>query len=165
MSVLCIVLILHNVLYMMFICYYFICSFFIFHFSSEAWKTWDKHKIYSSKEVYVWKTAKQCLPEISLSHILKLKWALKRKIQNNLANGWLCLLQTKVKSVNNSDNKNQGNRKQYLNIFQSNIVSFWKDLSWPDFKDEPRVQEKQEVKHQQSCIFVFVPCLTIPGSN
>ena len=63
--------------------------------------------------VYVWKTAKQCLPEISLSHILKLKWALKRKIQNKLANGWLCLLQTKVKSVNNVDNKNQGNRKQW----------------------------------------------------
>ena len=115
--------------------------------------------------VCVWKTAKQCLPEISLSHILKLKWALKRKIQNNLANGWLCLLLTKVKSVNNVDNKNQGNRKQYLNIYQSNIVSFWKDLSWPDFNDEPRVQEKQEVRDQQSCIFVFVPCLTIPGSN
>ena len=29
----------------------------------------------------------------------------------------------------------------------------------------PRVQEKQQVKGQQSCILVFVVCLTIPSSN
>ena len=39
------------------------------------------------------------------------------------------------------------------------------DLSWPHFDDEPRVQEKQQVKDQQSCIFVFVTCLTVPSSN
>ena len=31
--------------------------------------------------------------------------------------------------------------------------------------DEPIVREKQQVKDQQSCIFVFVACLTIPSSN
>ena len=35
------------------------------------------------------------------------------------------------------------------NIYQSN--TYRKDLSRPHFDDEPRVQEKQEVKDQQSC--------------
>ena len=50
-----------------------------------------------------------------------------------------------------------------MNIYQSN--TYRKDLGWPHFDDEPRVQEKQQVKDQQSCIFVFVACLTIPSSN
>ena len=32
------------------------------------------------------------------------------------------------------------------NIYQSN--TYRKDLSWPHFNDEPRVQEKQQVKDQ-----------------
>ena len=39
------------------------------------------------------------------------------------------------------------------------------DLSWAHFNDEPRVQEKKHVKDQQSYIFGFVACLTIPSSN
>ena len=49
------------------------------------------------------------------------------------------------------------------NIYQSN--TYRTDLSWPHFDDEPRVQEKQQVKDQQSCISVFVACLTNPSSN
>ena len=49
------------------------------------------------------------------------------------------------------------------NIYQSN--TYKKDLSWPHFEDEPRVQETQQVKDQQSCIFTFVACLTIPSRN
>ena len=50
---------------------------------------------------------------------------------------------------------------QFLkNIYQSN--TYRKDLSWPHFDNEPRVQEKQQVKDQQSCISVSVACLTIP---
>ena len=49
------------------------------------------------------------------------------------------------------------------NIYQSN--TYRKDISWPHFNDEPRVHEKQQVKDQQSCIFVFAVCLTIPSSN
>ena len=49
------------------------------------------------------------------------------------------------------------------NIYQSN--TYIKDLSWPHFDDEPRVQEKQQVMDQQSCMFVFVVCVTIPSSN
>ena len=45
------------------------------------------------------------------------------------------------------------------NIYQSN--TYTKDLSWSHFIEEPRVPEKQQVKGQQSCIFVFVVCLTI----
>ena len=37
------------------------------------------------------------------------------------------------------------------NIYQSN--TYREDLSWPHFDDEARVQEKQQVKDQQSCIF------------
>ena len=48
------------------------------------------------------------------------------------------------------------------NIYQSN--TYRKDLSWPHFDDEPSDQEKQQVKDQQSCIFIFVVSLTIPGS-
>ena len=39
--------------------------------------------------------------------------------------------------------------------------TYRRDLSLPHFDDEPRVQEKQQVKDQQSYIFVFVACLTI----
>ena len=44
-----------------------------------------------------------------------------------------------------------------LSQFQSN--TYRKELSWPHFDDEPRIQEKQQVKDQQSCIFVSVACL------
>ena len=43
--------------------------------------------------------------------------------------------------------------------------TYRKDLSWLNFDDEPRVQERQQVKDQQSCISVFVAYLTIPISN
>ena len=49
------------------------------------------------------------------------------------------------------------------NIYQSDI--YIKHLSWLHFDDEPRVQEKQQVKDAKSCILVFVACLTIPSSN
>ena len=49
------------------------------------------------------------------------------------------------------------------NIYQNN--TYRKDLSRPHLDNEPRVQEKQQVKDQQSCIFIFVACLTIPSSK
>ena len=49
------------------------------------------------------------------------------------------------------------------NIYQSN--TYRKDLSWPHFNNEPRVQEKQHVKDQQSCISIFVACLKNPSIN
>ena len=49
------------------------------------------------------------------------------------------------------------------NIYQSN--TYRKDLSWPHFNDKRRVQEKHQVKDQQSCTSVFVACLTSPVSN
>ena len=41
-----------------------------------------------------------------------------------------------------------------MNIYQSNI--YRKDLSWLHFHDDPRVQQRQQVKDQQSYISVFV---------
>ena len=40
-----------------------------------------------------------------------------------------------------------------------------KYLSWLYFDDEPRVQERQQVKDQQLCISLFVAYPTIPSSN
>ena len=37
-----------------------------------------------------------------------------------------------------------------MNIYQSN--TYRKDLSWLHFNNEPKVQERQQVKDQQSCI-------------
>ena len=39
-----------------------------------------------------------------------------------------------------------------MNIYQSN--TYRNDLSWLHFDDEPRVQERQQVKEQQSCMSV-----------
>ena len=50
-----------------------------------------------------------------------------------------------------------------MNIYQSN--AYRKDLSWPYFDVEPRVQERQQVKDHQSCVSVLVVYLTIPSSN
>ena len=41
-----------------------------------------------------------------------------------------------------------------MNIYQSN--TYRKDFRWLHFNNEPRVQERQQVKDQQFCISVFV---------
>ena len=48
-------------------------------------------------------------------------------------------------------------------LYQSN--TYRKDLSWLYFDGEPRVQERQQVKNQQSYISAFVVYLTIPSSS
>ena len=50
-----------------------------------------------------------------------------------------------------------------MNIFQSK--TYRKDFSWPHFDNEPKVQEWQQVKDQQSYTSVFVAHLTIPSSS
>ena len=50
-----------------------------------------------------------------------------------------------------------------MNIYQNN--TYRKDLNWLHFDDEPRVQERQQVKDQQSYIFVSVAYPAIPSSN
>ena len=50
-----------------------------------------------------------------------------------------------------------------MNIYQSN--TYGKDLSWLHFDNESRVQERQQVKDQQSCISAFGAFPTIPSSN
>ena len=46
-----------------------------------------------------------------------------------------------------------------MNIYQSN--TYRKDLNWINFDNEPRVQEREKVKDQQSWISIFVAYLTI----
>ena len=46
------------------------------------------------------------------------------------------------------------------NICQSN--TYGKDLSWSHLDDEHRVQERQQLKDQQSCMSVFVAYPKVP---
>ena len=50
-----------------------------------------------------------------------------------------------------------------MNFYQSN--TYRKDLSWLHFNNEPRVQDRQQVKDQQACISIFVADPAIPSSN
>ena len=50
-----------------------------------------------------------------------------------------------------------------INICQSN--TYRKDLSWLHFDNEPKVQERQQVKDQQSSIFFSIAYLTFPSSS
>ena len=50
-----------------------------------------------------------------------------------------------------------------MNIYQ--IDTYRKDLSWLHFSDEPRVQDRQQVKHQHTCISIFVAYPTIPSQG
>ena len=50
-----------------------------------------------------------------------------------------------------------------MNICQSN--TYRKDFSWLHFDSESRVQKRQPVKNQQSCVFAFIVYLIFPGSS
>ena len=60
-------------------------------------------------------------------------------------------------------------RKKWKQLSQSRWTSTKvipiEKTSWLHFNSEPRVQEKQQVKDQQSCISVFVAYATFPSSN
>ena len=49
-----------------------------------------------------------------------------------------------------------------INIYQSN--AYRKDLSWLHFHNVSKLQDRQQVKDQQSCISVFVAFPTTPSS-
>ena len=49
-----------------------------------------------------------------------------------------------------------------MNIYQSN--TYTKDLNWLNFDDEPRVQERQQRKGQQSCISTFAAYTAVLSS-
>ena len=46
-----------------------------------------------------------------------------------------------------------------MNIYQSN--NFKKDLSWLHFDDEPRVQERQQMKDQQPRHDNSISCMSV----
>ena len=79
-------------------------------------------------------------------------------------NGGRKIMQSiKMSSLPSKKNKAEPVEPVLKNIYQSN--TYRKGLNWSYFDDEPMVQEKQQVKDHQSCIFVFLACLTIPSSN
>ena len=50
-----------------------------------------------------------------------------------------------------------------MKVYQSNI--YRKELNWQNFDDEPGVQEKHQMKAQQSYIPSFVAYLTYAGRS
>ena len=50
-----------------------------------------------------------------------------------------------------------------INIYQNNV--YRKNFSWQHFDDGQRVQDRQQMKDQQSCISVFVAYVTISSSS
>ena len=63
-------------------------------------------------------------------------------------NEWTCLKNKEVEPVEAAQMKS----------YQSN--AYKKSLSWLHFDDEPRIKDRQQVKDQQSCIFIFEVYLT-----
>ena len=68
-----------------------------------------------------------------------------------------------IKWTSLENNETEPVESVQMNIYQSN--TYRKDLSWLHFNNESRVQERQQVKDQQSCMSTFVAYLTIPSTN
>ena len=89
-----------------------------------------------------------------------------KKITKNITTLIRFVLSNYRNSFFNWNSLHAGQNSHYevqMNIYQSN--AYGKDLSWPYFDVEPRVQERQQVKDHQSCVSVLVAYLTIPSSN
>ena len=79
-------------------------------------------------------------------------------------NGDRKIMQSMKKRVDLLDNKEvEPVEPLQMNIYQSNI--YRKSLNWLHFEDEPRGQERHQVKYQQPYISVFIGYLTTPSSN
>ena len=79
-------------------------------------------------------------------------------------NGDRKIMQSMKKRVDLLDNKEvEPVEPLQMNIYQINI--YRKSLSWLHFEDEPRGQERHQVKEKQPYISVFIVYLTTPSNN
>ena len=69
------------------------------------------------------------------------------------------------KSCNLSEQRLDLLQKKDVEPVEPVLKNIYQSKSWPHFEDEPRFQEEQQVKNQQSCIFILVACLKITSSN
>ena len=53
----------------------------------------------------------------------------------------------------------------YTGLFTTTSNTYRKELSWLHFDNEPKVQERQQVKDQNSYVSFFVAYPIIPSSN
>ena len=153
---------------------------------NSHYKTWSykkkKHKKIKAYKKSLQKepTATKCLLILHLKpfrSFVKGKHSIGRKLQSLPVRGKKMLTQTLLQHKNQKTHATYQNNEQIslenrkvepvelvqMNSDQSN--TYRNDLSWLNFDDEPLVQERKQVKEQQSCIFTFEAYLTISSSN
>ena len=103
---------------------------------------------------------KQKNPEFNCAR----KQIIDRNIFLASRNGDRKIMQSMKKRVDLLDNKEvEPVEPLQMNIYQINI--YRKSLSWLHFEDEPRGQERHQVKEKQPYISVFIVYLTTPSNN
>ena len=103
---------------------------------------------------------KQKNPEFNCAR----KQIIDRNIFLASRNGDRKIMQSMKKRVDLLDNKEvEPVEPLQRNIYQINI--YRKSLSWLHFEDEPRGQERHQVKEKQPYISVFIVYLTTPSNN
>ena len=103
---------------------------------------------------------KQKNPEFNCAR----KQIIDRNIFLASRNGDRKIMQSMKKRVDLLDNKEvEPVEPLQMNIYQINI--YRKSLSWLHFEDEPRGQERHQVKEKQQYISVFIVYLTTPSNN
>ena len=103
---------------------------------------------------------KQKSPEFNCAR----KQIIDRNIFLASRNGDRKIMQSMKKRVDLLDNKEvEPVEPLQMNIYQINI--YRKSLSWLHFEDEPRGQERHQVKEKQPYISVFIVYLTTPSNN
>ena len=103
---------------------------------------------------------KQKNPEFNCAR----KQIIDRNIFLASRNGDRKIMQSMKKRVDLLDNKEvEPVEPLQMNIYQINI--YRKSLSWLHFEDEPRGQDRHQVKEKQPYISVFIVYLTTPSNN
>ena len=103
---------------------------------------------------------KQKNPEFNCAR----KQIIDRNIFLASRNGDRKIMQSMKKRVDLLDNKEvEPVEPLQMNTYQINI--YRKSLSWLHFEDEPRGQERHQVKEKQPYISVFIVYLTTPSNN
>ena len=103
---------------------------------------------------------KQKNPEFNCAR----KQIIDRNIFLASRNGDRKIMQSMKKRVDLLDNKEvEPVEPLQMNIYQIDI--YRKSLSWLHFEDEPRGQERHQVKEKQPYISVFIVYLTTPSNN
>ena len=97
-------------------------------------------------------------------NIPKSSWASKETADIDILvtsrNGDRKIMQsTRITSRPSSTKTTWNQSSKFWRTSEEQNNTYRKELSWPQFDDEPRAKEKQQVKEQQLYISIFVACL------